>query len=85
MNFTLPFAFIPWGSEPGGEIMCPACLATAAMIAMTTAGVASAGGVGVILAKTFRAKANRATRNQINPTDWSIPTNPNQSIREGTR
>jgi hypothetical protein len=62
MNFALPFALIPYGSDPGGEIMCPACLATAAMIAMTTAGVASAGGVGVILAKTFRAKTSKPSQ-----------------------
>jgi hypothetical protein len=54
--------------------MCPFCIATSALIVMTTAGVASAGGLGVAVIRAMRSNSTESSikssiKSQPDPTE----------------
>ena len=67
MNLLLPFALTPYGSNAGAEIMCPACMASAALM---VAGVISTGGLTALAARLFHpttSSHSKSTTDQIWP------------------
>jgi hypothetical protein len=61
--------------------MCPACAAMAATIAMLTAGVASTGALGVVLAKRFRSGIPCEGSSGADADSTSLQIEPKQNTR----